>query len=213
MAIKDKDGNVYRLRGPNPVMRTQEQWDTSKVHLINIGGKEETVSDDNNPIKEFEENVLDIGKELNLQATKSVSAQKFLEEINELEPVTPEIVVEIKKEEPVSLKVDENIAKIFKQRGVVFFCAPAVGKKKYQDDLYATSYETTVYGDKLMFDAVLIEESDLQMQMWAIREIQPDSIVYQKGIGQRWWRITKCQNKSGGFLLSGVPSDVNPDFS
>lgn len=55
MAIKDKNGNVFKLRGPNPILEKQEIWDKSQVKLINITQEELVVEDEKNPIEQFKE--------------------------------------------------------------------------------------------------------------------------------------------------------------
>ncbi len=63
MAIKDRDGNIYKLKGPNPLMKTQDVWDKKHIKLINFDTKNETIEEDpKNPVKEFEEQIPDISK-------------------------------------------------------------------------------------------------------------------------------------------------------
>lgn len=45
MAILDKDGKIYRIPSPNPMMKNQEFWDYSKLKLINFNkSKKEIVN-------------------------------------------------------------------------------------------------------------------------------------------------------------------------
>ena len=53
MGIKDKDGNVYKLRGPNPIMNKQDQWDKSKIKLINAKWEDIIFEDEDNAIDKF----------------------------------------------------------------------------------------------------------------------------------------------------------------
>ena len=55
MAIKDKDGKGYTLRGPNPLMKAQQEWDKTKIRLFNMrGGRhEEVITDLRNPVEAF----------------------------------------------------------------------------------------------------------------------------------------------------------------
>ena len=231
MAIKDKDGNVYKLRGPNPLMKDQKvDWDLKSLKFINMGWSNEIVEDVRNPVKKFKTdfNVVDIGEKLDLvpneiAATTTVPAREFVKEIVK-EVVEPEVVERIavvtppKKEEPqeeVVLNVPPQLASILKQRGVEYYCAPVIGKKHHTDDLYDNSYYTMQYGNKFVFDAVVIDMSDLELQFWCIRPISAESIVFPKTKekGQRWWRITEVEAKTGGYLCNAITSDTNPDFS
>lgn len=217
MAIKDKDGSVYKLRGPNPLMRTQQEWDRAKIKLINLGTQSEVVEDERNPIQEFKEtyNVLDIGEELGLKSneeTRYVKPVEFIQEIQET-PSEPEIVVEKPPEpEEVVITVDKSLLKIFKEHGKTFHCVPAVGFKEHRDELYESSYKTVVYGDKLLFDGLVVEESDLKISVWCIKSVGPSSIIYKQDRAERWWRVVESEPKTGGYLLSAIPSDSNPSF-
>jgi len=230
MAIKDKEGKIYKLRGPNPLMKNQTDWDKAKLHLINMGWDEEIVEDARNPIKKFETdyNVIKIEDELGLvsnevaNATAVVPAKDFISEVQETQvpvltepkPVIP-VMPEVSREEVPTLNVDAKLARMLRDRGAEYFCAPAIGQKVHVDSLYGTTYETTQYGDKYLFDAVMVDQSDLELQFWCVRPVTPKSIVYRKvqDGGERWWRIKDVEPKTGGYLVIAGVSDTNPDFS
>jgi hypothetical protein len=225
MAIKNQDGSVFKLRGPNPLMKNQSDWDKAKLRLINMGWDEEIVEDARNPVKKFEAdyNVVKIEDELglipNAEANTAVlPAKEFIEEvqeptITEPEPVIPEMP-EVPKEKP-TLDVDARLARMLRERSDEYFCAPAIGKKVHMDNLYGSTYETTQYGDKYVFDALVIDQSDLQLQFWCMRPVTIQSIIYRKikEGGERWWRIKEVEPKTGGYLVIANVSDTNPDFS
>lgn len=228
MAIKDKNGNVYRLRGPNPVMEDQDKWDSSKMKLINLSWSDEVVEDENNPIEKFEENLVKIDKALGLtpnkEANKSkvLNAKEFIQEIREAQEI---LDVEVKIEKPIEAlveepikeveKVDPKISRIIKEKGVEYYCAPVIGEKTHVDEFYGTNHKTMKYGDQFIFNAVLIDQSDLELQFWSMNKISTNSIVYRKirEGGERWWRVKNTQEKTGGYLITSVISDLNPDFS
>jgi hypothetical protein len=224
MAITDKEGNVYKLRGPNPLMKDQKQdWDRKKLEFINMGWENEIIEDARNPVEKFKTdfNVVDIGEQLGLvpnEETKTVPARKFVEEIAKPEPIEQVAIVTPPKEEPkeeVVLNVPPQLASILKQRGVEYYCAPAVGKNLHTDDLYGESYYTMQYGNQFVFDAVVIDMSDLELQFWCVKPITIESIIFPKTKekGQRWWRIKDVEPKTGGYLCNAITSDTNPDFS
>lgn len=216
MAIKDKDGKPYKLRGPNPLVKDRSEWDRSAVKIINHFGKNtEVVLDVRNPIKEFQENVVDISKKIDLyegpEESVIIPPADFIDEIVSSEESDSESPVQ----ESITINVDEKIGKILKDRGTEFYCAPVIGTKVWKDELYGTSYTTNKYGTKFVFDAVVIASSDLELQFWCVREISKDSIVlrkHQQG-GERWWRVSETEPRSGGFLCKAIISDSNPDFS
>ena len=223
MAIKDKNGKVYKLRGPNPLTKDQADWDKGKTKLINLSWQSEIVEDERNPVVAFESNLVKIDEELGLQPnaqanTAVLDPEEFIKEIQEPE-IEPEPEPELPKPEPEPepkpLVTDARLARIIKERGVEYFCAPAIGKKTHMDSLYGSTYETIQYGDKFVFDAVLIDQSDLQLQFWCVRPLTIGSIIYRKirDGGERWWRIKDIEPKTGGYLVVANVSDTNPDFS
>jgi hypothetical protein len=233
MAIKNKDGSVYKLRGPNPLMKDQADWDKKKMNLINMGWEEEVVADARNPVKKFETdyNVVKMDEELGLipnieaNATAVVPAKEFIEGIQETQvedpviteptPVIPQMPDPPEEKKQPVLNVDVRLARMLRERGVEYYCAPAIGKKVHIDDLYGNTYETVQYGDKYVFDAVVIDQSDLQLQFWCVRPITEKSIIYRKieEGGERWWRVREVEEKTGGYLAMANVSDSNPDFS
>lgn len=233
MAIKNKDGSVYKLRGPNPIMKDQAEWDKSKIKLINCNEWNlQIIEDKRNPIKEMKSQTIDIGEELELEenppveniATKTIPANQFINEIKvketklKKEPQKVNLEVEVvKQSSPVVLNVDSKTAKILQERGTQFYCAPVVGTKTHTDDLYGETYKTLVYGEQYIFDAVIIDQSDLQLQFWCIKSIAKGSIIHKKSLekegGERWWRVEELEPKSEGFLVVASISDTNPDFS
>lgn len=225
MPIKDRDGNVYKLRGPNPVMTSQADWDKSKMKLFNLGYKSEIVVDERSPVREMAESVINIRDELGLvdneASTKVVPARQFIAEIQEEVAVAepePEVSPDPIREEPqpVVLNVDKRLARIIKERGAQYHCAPAVGHKVHTDELYGNSYRTTKFGDKFVFDAVVIDQSDFQLQFWCIKPVTKDSVIYKKDPegGERWWKVEEIEPKSGGgYLVVAGISLLNPDFS
>ena len=235
MPIKDKHGNVYKLRGPNPIMNQQQEWDKSKVAFFNLGYKSEVVTDTRNPKREFEEKLINISDDLGLyegedegpmpqfvepEETKVLSAKQFLREIEETPvpvptPKVEEPPIKLEENEPVVLNVDAKTARILRDRGEEYHCAPAIGEKVHKDALYGSSYTTTRYGEKFIFDAVVVDVSDFQLQIWSVRHVPKGSIIYRKDPegGERWWRINEVEPKSSGYLAIANISELNPDFS
>lgn len=237
MAIKDKNGNVVKLRGPNPVMRDQADWDASKVKLINCGWKSEVVVDHRSPAKEMKARTIDIGEELGLEEnpkTKIVPAKQFIAEMvapakPKPKPVPPppkppepepEIDIEIEvvqPDQPVTLNVDPRAARLLRDKSVVYRYVPVVGQKKHKDDFYGDSYETPIYGEQGELDAVVVDLSDLQLQFWCVRPITKGTVLHRKDEskegGERWWKVERVEANGGGYLVLAVTSDLNPDFS
>lgn len=212
MAIKDKDGNVYKLRGPNPLMQNQREWDRSKMQLINLSGwKSEIVTDERVP-----SNVLTIHS--TPPEAKVISARAFLQDIqlqeSESEPEPePESEPEPEPESEPEPELSDETERVLKEKGSPFYCAPVVATST-TDDLYGEVYHRLRYGEKYLFNAVVIDENDLGIQIWCAQPITENSIILRKThLGDRWWKIKQVEQKTGGYLAVGIPSDISPDFS
>lgn len=243
MAIRDKDGKVYKLRGPNPLMNDQNlDWDKSKLKLHNFSWNSECVKDPISPEARFQKEhpKVNIAEELGLKPNgdwippfefvnelKATRPTTIAEEIPEDFPVIEEEPVveepeeiqiplpkseQPKPESPKEFNVSSQVARIFHERGMEFHCAP-VYQVSMRDDLYGTEYKMNRYGDKFIFDGVVVEENDLELIYWCVKEMTKGSVVMPKSRESRWWRIEQIEPKTGGFLVKALPSDVNPDFS
>lgn len=221
MAIKDKDGNVYKLRGPNPLCKDRSDWDKTKIKLINLKDiKTEIIEDENSPLKKAKQNIVDISERLGLfegsDESKVISPQDFIEEAAVMVEEPPKEESFAQTTSPsVTINVNEDVARILQERGVEYHCVPVIGYKNIVDELYGSSYSTPKYGTQFLFDAIIIDQSDLQLQLWCVKEMSKDSVIHRKHQqgGERWWRITDIEAKTGGFLCLASVSDVNPDFS
>lgn len=206
MAIKDKNGNVVKLVGPNPLMRTQDAWDSKNVELINFGWEPTVVVDKRNSIKKFKSdyNIPDIANIMNSQK------EEFEEDLEELEELSVDEIVEkeiVHKPEESLLNTTE-----LDRHKVSFLCVLAQ-KTTVNDELYGDSYTRIVYGNKSQFPAIIIEQTDVSLEFWTEVNISVNSIVYPQDNSKRWWRVKSFFEKSGGSVVTAIISDVNPDFS
>ena len=190
MAIRNKDGSIYKLRGPNPLMQNQDSWDHSKVELINFSQDSEKVTDPQNPAKKFEQqhNVVDIGKKLKLEDIGKLVA-----------PVHPK---EPPKQPPSEIE----------RRKIQFLAVVAI-EHSTTDSLYGDVSRRIKYSAPTNFTGIILNQADIGIEFWTEFPIQPQSIVFPQNQEQRWWRVTKIESRPSGVVAHGIPSDVNPDFS
>jgi hypothetical protein len=212
MAIKDKDGNVYKLRGPNPLVKNKSDWDNSKIKLINFDHlKEEIVKDIEKKLNNVKKNQIE--KENKKEESKVIKPDDFVKDIADNEDKNEEKnnKIEIIEEKKENNEIDQIIG----EKGVEFFCAPVIGFKKIVDELYGSSYKKPKYGTPFLFKLIIIDASDLQIQIWSPVELEKDSIIYKKNKqgGERWWKIMEIEEKTKGWLCVANTSDINPDFS
>jgi len=118
MPIKDRDGNVYKIQGPNPVMKEQEFWDKSKLKFINFNIDDEIVKDDGKRTvikdvinKDRPRKKEDIENLLVFSPEPKIEPKTIIKEISKPGPVVeiPEPVVEIP--EPV-VEIPEPVVEI-----------------------------------------------------------------------------------------------------
>jgi hypothetical protein len=207
MAIRDKDGQVYQLHGPNPLMNTQDHWDQKSTFVINFRPDNVvTQNDDYTWEKELQKefNIRDLAQELGLDQPGEIKGVLInpREFVNELADQT---------EEPEVIQVTQETAKVIEKNQAIFHCVPVI-ETTMVDKLYGTPRKRRSYGERFSFDGVLMGHDDLQIVFWAIKEVPLQSVVYQQGEA-RWWRITERNAQDKGFVYSGVVSEVNPSFN
>ena len=207
MVVYNKDGSVYKLRGPNPIAKTQAVWKKGDYKLHNLKWKSILFPDKGSNVNLFKTD-FDI---------KGKSFAPIPIEIEEEEPIQEPVIdmePEILEEEPISREEYNYI----EQHKVVFICLPAI-VKQHNDNLYNESYTMIHYGNKYTFEGIIVEETDFKIQFWAMKDIPNKSVVFPKhranysGYDRRWWRINEIEEKSGGFLMDAIISDYSPDLS
>ena len=227
MSIRDRDGNVYKLRGPNPAMRDQSQWEKDRVVFVNMnfGKTTEIVADERNPINKFKTDysILDVGVELDLVSNEEFEANiavlphpqqlEPVELVNKPEEITPPTTLEHVPVQQVTITgVDEKMKRMLQRNMIEFHCAPAI-REEHVDSLYGDRKISTRYGKKYVFDGVVISQSDFEIQFFSFRPVAIGSIVFPVNLDKQWWRVEDVTPKTGGYLCKGLVSDVNPDFS
>jgi len=201
MAIKNKDGSDYKLNGPNPHMKNQLLWDHFELHNMNF----EEIS---SAIKKQKENIKteEPKKQTKIEEFKELpklDVSNKNEEIEEKVQINEE-EIEVKKEE--EQKNNSNVKKIN------IFCLPAK-VKIFEDSLYGEIKKTIDYGKKFKFEAVEINCSDINFEIWTNAvDIEKESILYPQNFEKRWWRVNNITKKFDGILISCNPSKITPSF-
>jgi hypothetical protein len=220
MAIKKKNGTVYKLKGPIPVMLDQERWDEFQTH--NFDWDTATEKDDSNlnkhqsdfgDLKEGFVEELETTKppmpDIKIVESDSVSPVEIPEEPEpEMPDLSSEIIPEPEEGPPPAeqRKLPSNLQKAF------VYCLPATMTQKV-DELYGDKFTTIKYQRAFSFEAVIVKNSDLVFQLWTtVDKISRGSVLFPKLGEKRWWRVEEIVPKSGGFLVTGVPSDHQPSF-
>lgn len=192
MPIKNKDGTVYRLSSPNPLMIPQDKWEKADVVLHNMDWDDHLMEDYTmqEPVDDQESHEPEVG---------------FIEPPKKIEtPVVPKLVA---RKGPDPRKI------------LIFHCQPAT-IRKHQDELYGETRQTIQYGEKFKFEAVMVNRSDFGIQIWASVELSEGSVIYpsmyksgDKAKEYAWYKVSGSKPHAGGFLIDTVLSNYQPDFS
>jgi hypothetical protein len=195
MVIKRKDGSIYRLTHPNPVMLKQAFWeDDSLVHNFQ---PEEVVTKEASE-EEYEEPKQEIVKE---------------EEIPLQDMETEEIHVPVKAVDPKEipdLPKSKRIVPKAVPREIVHVL-PAVIHETY-DSLYGETRTTVRYMPKYTMEVVVASSDDLSATFWTNSEAPGKGSVIYFPREIRWWKVQQTSGKADGTLLHCVPSDMQPSF-
>lgn len=225
MVIKNKDGSVYKINQPNPIMLQQDKWDDFTLHNMEFEGSVV----DNNAIPKAKP------QKLNLGSVKTIKI-----DTKEEPPPTPPIkkpVVEVEVEEkddfeiPDFSKEDNNIPeptpvseeqvlkpssinqklKLFKKD--VMHCMLA-DTKETVDPLYEEKKIKVSYIRTFTFENIIIKEDDMQLVFWSHLDfLTKNSVLYPKNNTRRWWKIDNIKRGSEGAFFSCIPTNVQPSFS
>lgn len=208
MTLYNKDGSVFKLSGPNPVMKDQEIWGDFLTH--NLQWKPE-ISEDKTVMKSHEsdfyvkESFLDA-----LEAAKEAAKEAVKEDIKVTESsqtiVKEELRTPVVRHDSENDVVKEEIEKTF------IHCLPAIIRER-KDALYGEFYKTIQYGSPFSFEAVVVSHTDFTYEIWTDTDkVGKGSILYPKTGYKRWWRVQEKNQKGSGWLLTSIPSDYQPSF-
>lgn len=221
MAIFTKDGKVYIVEGPNPLVQKQVSWDPSKLVFHNL-----------------------YWQEINQEQSKGIRKTERKTSIPIIEPIAPkeEVVTPQTQptiEEPIQTTEETTHTteepRVFDlpyiKYKVLCHCLPAKVEQR-TDNLYGESWGRIKYASKFVFPCVVISSSDLEFEFWTSdprNQISEKSVVYPFSYevhnqvtdsydkvpydDYRWWRISSKESKEGGWLFKSTPSDFQPDFS
>ncbi len=228
MVIKNKDGTVYKVRGPNPIMIAQDLWNDFELH--NMEFPDDLVSQ--NSAKKPSKNKINLGQtiitkqdesrsEVNVE-TKPLKQDKILPKKQEFS--LPEIIKTEEKPSPVE-KVEEKAkeedfvekpksvnSKLLNYPKTVLCCLPTDVQEK-KDMLYGEVTTKITYGKKFTFEAILIEETDMHLLFWThLDKIKRFAIFYPKNQEKRWWQADAVKPAPEGFIVKCIPSMHHPNF-
>jgi hypothetical protein len=218
MTIFNKDGKVYVLREPNPLVKTQENWDKKALVFHNFEWddiKFKNAAPAFDPKKPKEEK-------------KESEKQVRPEPVKKQEPIIQE---ETEEKEQTQESQDRIFDLPHLKYKVLSYCLPARIEKR-KDSLYGEEWTRVKYDQKIIFPCIIIDSSDFSFEFWTSdpeQKITEKSIIYPFSYEvhntstnsydkvpydeYRWWKVSEKEQKEGGWLFRSIPSDTQPDFS
>lgn len=222
MAIFTKDGKVYVVEGPNPLVKTQASWDPSKLVFHNFSWDDITQEASRTTRQR-------IRRPEPPAPAPSIPVVEVQREEIPAEPAPPQPPAE-----PAAEETDEGERPFdlpYIKYKVLCHCLPARLEQR-TDSLYGDSWGRVKYGAKFVFPCVVTASSDLSLEFWTSDprgQIAERSIVYPFSYevhnretdaydrvpydDYRWWRVLSKEQKEGGWVFTANPSDFQPDFS
>lgn len=218
MSIKNKDGSIFQLKKPNPLLKTQDITDDE--HVVHNLFIEEILVRYNKKKKPLSPNGAVVSTpdlppvlEEQIQAP-SVSDLKPmpLPKITEHEAVfesdnKEEIIADDKIEKDDDYMEDSDEAM---QDTLSCWCLPGE-YRSHVDNLYGETRRNLVWGDKFIFEGIILESTEMMFVIWTQVKINPPSIIYIRS-QRRWWRVTEVNSYDNGFAMSCLPSETRPSF-
>jgi hypothetical protein len=233
MAIFTKDGKVYVVEGPNPLVEKQVSWDPSRLVFHNFEwdeiSQEASRSRRSRPPKKAEET-----RGPSATATIEIPVREEKEKEADEHPVRDESLgneLPDREEKEPEAEDERPFDLPYIKYKVLCHCLPARLEQR-KDSLYGESWGRVKYGNKFVFPCVVTSSSDLSLEFWTSdprSQITERSIVYPFTYevhnretdaydrvpydDYRWWRVSSKEEKEGGWLFRANPSDFQPDFS
>jgi hypothetical protein len=220
--IFNKDGKVYILKGPNPLVDKQENWDSSKLVFHNFDWDDIRIKSAAQ-VKKVKTDIKNI-KETKIEEIK-IEAPSSTQ--------TPEPTkIPLKIEEPKQQEIEKSFDLPYIKYKVLSYCLPVILETR-TDDFYGERWGRLKYGKKFVFPSVVISSTDFSIEFWTSdpnEQITEGSIIYPFSYEvhnqetesydkvpydeYRWWKVSEKEKKEeGGWLFKATPSETQPDFS
>lgn len=218
MAIFTKDGKMYIVEGPNPLVDKQVSWNPSKLVFHNFSWEDITQAASRSERRRS-------------SPPEPAQEKKAPKEVESAVAVAEKPPAVEKQEEPEASETERQFDLPYIKYKVLCHCLPAKIEQR-SDSFYGESWGRIKYGKKFIFPCVIISSGDLALEFWTSdpnEQISDKSIVYPFSYevhnqnsdsydrvpydDYRWWRVSSKETKEGGWLFKANPSDFQPDFS
>lgn len=203
MVIKNKDGSEYKLKRPNPLMKSQLLWDYFELHNMNFEEIKDLIKK-----PQILNNKKEESKKIIIEEEKETKTKTETEEIEEIE----EIVKNEEPKEDIKKPTENNKDTSSSVKKTLIYCLPAK-TSIYEDFLYGEVKKTISYDKKFKFEGVILNTTDISMELWTNAvEIEKESILYPQNFEKRWWKVIEINKKFDGYLITCSSSSITPSF-
>jgi len=134
---------------------------------------------------------------------------RVIEEPKISEPEEEIKIVETRPEPKPEEKKEQN-----KTPTIQVWCLPG-RLEETVDPLYNEKYGKMIYGNKFLFDAIIENQSDVQLSLWTNNAIITEgSVVFPRTNDKRWWRVYSASSvENGVYSIKASITDYHPNFS
>lgn len=228
MAIRRKDGSIYRLRGPNKLLVSQNFWNHDEHFVLHNFDRLTSIVAWEPPKPVLKPAPLPLTMKKKDEVFDSAALEKIIESVSgnpqivieepkttlPIQPPTPEPLKAEPEPEPVVSEEPTQKSPHRNSKRHMLFCLPA-NVSESRDDLYDESYVRIDYKDPFRFQAAFVQDNDIKTIYWTtVQQATNRSIVFHPD-RRRWWRVSEIVpcSSGDGVLLGCIPSDIKPDFS
>jgi hypothetical protein len=197
MTIKNTDGSIYQLRlRTNQLLKNQDT--TSDNHTVHNFRVEEVT------VRYKRKKLAPVGAVIGTpDLPPLVKEQIALPEPEPiLDPVAPMPEVD---EDDYPTDEESTTADT-----ISCWCLPGE-HRKVVDNLYGETRGSIAWGDKFLFEATILDMSEINFQLWTQVKINPPSIIFVRP-HKRWWRVTNTEQYNDGYIMTCMPSEHRPRF-
>jgi len=124
----------------------------------------------------------------------------------------PKIPEKPKIEPKIEQKVENQPVPKVSINYTQFACSPVITRQR-KDDLYGDIYSTIEYLEPIIFNGIVLDQSDFEFKFWSEQELNVGSILYPKTQEKRWWKIKSQQVEQKGWTYLCDVSSQQPGFS
>jgi len=111
-------------------------------------------------------------------------------------------------------KYSEETQQFLDEQKITIWCSPPV-ITEHIDHLYGENQRTVSYTTKFSFEGIILNQNDLELNLWSPVRLTKNSIVFPRDVRtrkSRWWQIVEITERDG-YCARCIPSLHSLNFS